>query len=234
MKGLILAAGAALLLWTALPLQAQEAPPRQITVTGEGRVETRPDMAVISLGVTHEAPTAREAMAMTSQDTAAVLERLAALGVSARDVQTADLSVRPVWNTRRMPDAQPREITGFAASNVVRARLRDMATLGAVLDAVVEDGANTLSGLSFGLQEPRPFEDQARREAVSDAMDKAALFAEAAGVELGPLISLTESGGSMPRPMGLEAASLARDAVPVAEGELTVMRSVVMVFAIGG
>lgn len=201
-----------------------------LTVTGEGRAEAAPDMATVTLGVTHEAETAKDAMDRVSADLGAVLATLRAAGIEERDLQTAGLRLSPVWTS--YDSRQTRRITGFRATNTVSARVRALDGLGNVLDAVLAEGANTFQGISFGLQEPTPVLDAARRAAVADAQRKAALYAKAAGVTLGPLQSLGELGAAAPRPMVMEAARMASDAVPVAPGEMTLSAQVTMVFAL--
>lgn len=214
----------------ALPVaaSAQDSAPT-LTVTGEGSAAAVPDMATITLGVTAQDADAGAAMAATSEVADAIIARLDAMGIAARDRQTSDIGLQPVWNNRNS-DEDPR-ITGYEASNRLQVRVRDLSQLGDVLGAVTEDGANRLSGLSFGLQEPGPVEDDARRDAVEDAMSKAKVLAEAAGVTLGPVVSISEQGGGYrPEPM-MEMARMA--SVPVAAGETTIGARVTMVFSIG-
>ena len=200
-----------------------------LTVTGEGSVSAVPDMATITLGVSHRDPSAKAAMDRTSDRVEAILDRLAGLGVEARDIQTTDLSLNPVW-AQTSASGEP-QVDGFEASNRVTVRLRDIASVGEVLESVLEDGANRLDGLNFGLQDQRPLLDEARRRAVADAMAKAELYAEAAGVPLGPVRSLTESGGMGPRTDMMFAARA--ESVPVAAGETTLTAQVTVVFDIG-
>lgn len=204
---------------------------RVISVTGQGMVDASPDMATITLGVTNEAAEAATAMDLTSDAVGLILVRLDQLGVAPRDIQTRRLELSPVWSGRGSNTTQPPKITGFVARNTVMVRVRDLDGLGGILDAVVADGANDFNGLSFGLQDPQPQADAARRSAVEDAMRKAALLAEAAGLTLGPVQSISEQGGR-PRPVMMEMAAARSDAVPVAPGELTVTATVSMVFAI--
>ncbi len=200
-------------------------PVPQIVVSGEGRVEARPDMATVSLGVTTEAETAAEALDENSTRMAEVLAQLREAGIEERDLQTSGLSLGPRWDygggTR-----QPRLI-GFTATNSLSVRVRDLDTLGGILDRSVRDGANTFNGLTFGLIEPQPVLDEARRRAVADARRKAELYAEAAGVTLGPILTLTESGGiAPPQPMMRMAAAEMSDAVPIAQGEVNITANV--------
>lgn len=212
--------------------QAQSAEaPRQISVSGTGRVDLAPDMATVRIGVTHQDEDAAAALQQTSDAVAAMLARLTELGIAPRDVQTAGLSLNPVWRDRPEQQGQPMP-WGFEASNVVSLRLRDIAALGEVLDSLVADGANRLDGVSFGLQDPEASMDEARRLAVADARRKATLFAEAAGVALGQVIDLTETGMATPRPQMMEMAAMRADSVPVAAGEVGITASVQMTFAL--
>ncbi|WP_238370274.1 SIMPL domain-containing protein [Heliomarina baculiformis] len=204
---------------------------RQIIVNGEGEVTAAPDMATITLGVTHRADEAKAAMDTTSDNVAAILERLATLGVAESDMQTRNLTLNPVWSDNGRTDLEQNVITGFVASNTIYVRVRDLESLGPLLDAVIEDGANDFNGLQFSMQNPDPLMDEARKAAVKDAMAKAVLYADAAGIELGQVRSITEQGGG--RPMMMEmAASARKGGVPIAAGEVTVSSSVSMVFDI--
>lgn len=219
-----------LLLASALALPAAQiayAESAQITVTGEATVAVAPDMAVVSLGVTTTGKTAAEAMEANSSAMTAVMDRLRNAGVSETDLQTATLQLNPNWNSSSSSSAQ--SITGYTASNQVSVRLRALDTLGTVLDAAISDGANTLNGVSFDLANKRPVQDQARGAAVKDAIARATLLAEAAGVKLGKIAAITEGGAAAgPTPMfRMDAAS-----VPVAAGELEITQSVTLTFDI--
>lgn len=205
---------------------------RVISVNGTATLEAAPDMATITLGVTQEAPEANVALAATSQAVADVIVRLQSAGVAERDMQTRGLSLQPVWSNRRNSDNDPPQITGFVARNALVVRVRDLAALGMILDRSVQDGANSFDGLQFGLQDPEPLQAEARKAAVRDAMARAAQLAEAAGITLGPVQSISESGGT-PRPMQMEMASARMSAdVPIAAGEVGIGAQVSMVFLI--
>ena len=219
-------------LMLALPAYAETAP-ATISVSGEGKVEIAPDMATLNLGVTTEADTAAAALTANSAGLAAALARLRAAGIAERDIQTTGLTISPRYDYRN--DGSQPQINGYIASNMVMVRVRDLSILGATLDGAVADGANTLNGIAFGLQEPDATLDEARRRAVTDAAHKAALYAEAAGVKLGRIASIAEQmnfGG--PQPMMMAEASFAKDggSVPVASGELSVASTVSVIYEI--
>ena len=216
-----------LLCVVALPVAAQEA--RTITVTGQARVSAPPDMAVLRLGVSREARGASDAMRAASEAAAAVLAQVEASGVAPRDVQTANVSLAPRW--QHSQDTAPR-VVGYVASNDLMVRVRDLESLGALMDAVVSDGANQMNGLSFAIADPRPLEDKARTEAVADARAKATLLAEAAGVGLGPVMTISENGGFQQPMVMARGAMMEASAVPIAAGEMDVSAGVTVVFAI--
>lgn len=211
---------------------AAEEARRQISVTGEGLVTAAPDMATITLGASFEAREARAAVAAVSQAVAGTLDSLKALGVEPRDLQTRHLSLSPLLDDRGSYSGGPRKVAGFHASNSVLVRVRDLAALGGILDGILEAGANQFGGLRFSVQDPAPLMEAARRKAVADAMARAAVLADAAGVTLGEVISINDQGGGLG---GMEMATARRGgSVPIAEGEISVRVSVSVVFAIGG
>lgn len=205
---------------------------RRISVTGEAQVEATPDMATLSLGVTSEAEEAADAMSQTSDAVARILERLTGMGLEQRDVQTQSLTLNPVWSNQTEMEPQRAEITGYAASNIVLVRVRDMEALGGILDAVVADGANEFNGLSFGMQNPDELADEARKQAVAVARAKAELLAQAAGVTLGEVVSITDQDRGRPAPRMMEMTMAKDGGMPVASGEITIDASVSMDFAI--
>lgn len=201
----------------------------QITVTGEGSVAAAPDMASISLGVTTQAATAAEAMAQNSAAMQAVMDRLQGAGIDARDLQTSNLALNPNWVQDE--GMQTPEIRGYTVSNMLTARVRDLAILGSVLDAAVQDGANTLNGLTFEQSNPKPAQAEARKLAVEDAKSKASEMLAAAGASLGKIVSITESGGYI-SPMPMAKSMMEDAAVPVAGGEIGISAQVTIVFEI--
>lgn len=222
-----------------LAAQAQEAAsapadlPRVIQVVGEGRATAAPDMARISLGVSHQAKTAGEAMDAMSAGTSAVLARLGAMGVNQADIQTGQLMLEPAYNYNT-PDGTP-EMIGFIATQMLDVKVRDIGKLGEVLDAVVSDGANRVNGVTFDVADPKAATDEARRDAVADAHDRAELYAEAAGVTLGDLVSISEStvyAPPMPMYDARGGAAAAAESVPVAPGQLSLMTNVTVTYAI--
>lgn len=213
-----------------LPVFADSA--GKITVTGEGRITTVPDMATINLGVSTQARTSAEALTANSKALKQVLSEIQGAGIAERDIQTSGLSLSPVWSKNSSSSGGARNIVGFAVGNQVTIRIRKLDTVGSILDLVVKNGANQFHGLVFGVQEPGPAEDEARRLAVEEAMRKADLMAGAAGVELGAILQMNEYGSPGVRPMMARADMMMSDSMPIAGGEVSIGASVTMVYEI--
>lgn len=220
--------------------QAQTPPsPPQITVTGEGEHAMPPDMATITMAVVREADTARAAMAASSQAMREVLGALRGAGIAERDVQTSGLNIQPRYAQQVPPrPGQPYvelapKIAGYSVSNQVTVRIRRIADAGDILDKVVALGVNQGGNIAFSVDDPKPALSEARRRAVADAIDKAMVLAEAAGVKLGRVSSMQE-GSSRTHPMPMQARafdSMAKGA-PIAAGESTYQSHVTMTFEI--
>jgi uncharacterized protein YggE len=208
--------------------------PRIISVSGEGEVKTRPDMATISTGVVTEGVTAKEALAKNNGAMSAVIAALKNAGVSNDDIQTSDFSVSPKYPPYQPNQTTAPRIVGYTVSNTVTARVKNLDKLGGILDALVQAGSNQIHGISFGLNEPKATLNEARKKAVADARAKAELYAEAAGVSLGKVVQISESGAIMPppRPMMMAREAAADASVPIAVGQSAVVAHVSITFEI--
>lgn len=231
-------AAAALAIGLAAPATAQqEGRGPHIAVTGEGQVTTKPDMALVQIGVTQRAKEASKAMDAAAKALDRVLQRLHGAGIARADIQTGSLRLFPVYDQGdRAPQTQgegPR-IVAYEAGSTLDVRVRDLEALGGILDEAVGEGANELGGISFDVADRAPLQDRARHAAVKDAMHRAKLYAQAAGLGLGRVVSITEQGGGGgPRPMA-EASFAANRKMPVATGEIEIDQQVRMVFALSG
>lgn len=206
---------------------AAEAPHRTMTLTGTGTVMTAPDKAVITVGVATNARTAAAALKQNSASMTAVLDLLAAEGIAGEDIQTTNFSVSPriVYDNKNRNT--PPRVAGYTVTNQVRATIRDLNKMGPVLDKVVAAGSNRIDGIQFDTSEPQPVNDEARRRAVRDAVRKAKLIAEEAGVKLGGIMSISDTTARpIQRPIAGFARASAEAAVPVAAGQQAVRRQV--------
>ena len=226
---------AALMLASGLaPALGQTAANRTLTMSGQGEVRAAPDTVTLSAGVTSEAPTAAAALAANTTRMQSVFAALKKLGLADKDMQTANFSVWPQMAPQTANNnSQPPHVTGYHVSNQLQLRLDDVSRLGPAIDALVTAGANQMNGIDFAIKDSAPLLAEARADAVSDARAKAEIYAKAAGVSLGPILSIGENAGQWPRPvyMALPMARAAK-AVPVAAGEESITAEVSIVWEI--
>ena len=208
------------LLLSAPAVFAQDKPmDRLITVSATGHASAEPDRARISTGVTADAATAREALAANSEAMKAVIAGLKESGIEAKDIQTSMFNVEPRYTHPR--DGTAPVIDGYRVSNQVEIVVRDLSSLGGLLDKLVTLGANQMHGLAFEVSEADTLKDAARKEAVANARRRAELLAGAAGAEVGDVVTITEEVHfDGPRPMAMRA-SVAKEAAPIESGTAT-------------
>lgn len=224
--GLILAALVVLAAQTVA--MAEDAGTRTITITGTGTVYATPDKAIVTIGVETRAETAGAALAENNASMQAVMDALKAGGIAATDLQTSTFSISPVTARSSSDRSQPAKLVGYVVSNQVRATIRNLETTGALLDRVVRVGSNRIDNIRFAISEPEPHYDEARRLAVRDAMRKATLFAEEAGVKLGKIVTITQDRASRPVAYQREAALAAAPSVPIAAGQQSLSQQVII------
>ncbi len=201
--------------------------PRVLTVSGTGEVRGAPDQAQLSTGVVTQAATAAAALASNSRAMTSVFDTLKHAGIAEKNIQTSNFSVSPQYGSARQ--GGPQHIVGYQVSNTVTVMVDRLDKVGPALDALVAAGSNQIDGPNFSIADPKPLLAKAREEAVKDATARAQTLAAAAGVALGPVISISEGGGytSGPQPMYRLAMTAApAPPPPVAGGEEAVSASV--------
>lgn len=206
---------------------------RTIAVTGVGEAVGTPDMANLTIGVDAEGATAAEALRKNSAQMDATIKSLADAGVEKKDIQTSNLSVGAKYDYS--PDGRPPRIVGYQATNAVSVKLRNIDKAGAVIDKAVGVGANRLDSIWFSFADPKPILNLARKNAVADARERAALYADAAGVKLGPILQISDGYAPMPGPIPAMARMEAMDAAksaPISPGESTTSATVTVIYEI--
>ena len=190
---------AALLLCAAtLPAAAD---PAYLTVAGQGTVNATPDAVIINTGVVSSAKTAREALSANSQTMMALFAALKKLSVPDRSVRTTNLNLSPQYapappGSMALPFDRP--VVGYRVTNTVNVTLDEPGRAGAVLDALVVAGANQAGGLSYIFKNDQGLLSQARTEAVKNAVERAHTYAAAAGVTLGAIHAINDTGAISP------------------------------------
>ena len=198
---------------------------RTISLSGTGTVKLAPDIVSISTGVESDAAIAKDALAKNTASMTRVIEELKQSGIEPKDIQTTNFSVEPRYDDR--DDGKPAKLVGYHVTNSVFITLRDISKLGEVLDKIVGFGANSIGGVAFGVADREGVENEARKLAMADAIAKAKLYADAAGAELGPVLTISEQGGYQPYFEKRAAAPMASAApVPIEAGTESVSMQV--------
>lgn len=222
-----------LLLAPASVALAQTQPPtptdmsRTVSVSGTGQSSTTPDAAILTLGVETQAPDAGAALSQNNEQMAALIETFTGNAVAAEDIQTQAVRLQPQYAQPGVqPEIQPAqpptgtvsaEITGYIATNTVKVTVRDLTTVGQLLDAAVQAGSNQIYGIDFTVSDPTAALDEARAAAWADAQHKAEQLAELAGATLGEVMSINEFSQT-PIPLAQSSAMGAADMVPIQPG----------------
>ena len=204
--------------------------PRTITVYASGVIRGIPDVMELTLGVETRARSAAEALERNSDLARKVLAVLKLAGVPEQDLQTSNLSVSPVY------DDNGTAVIAYAVSNIVSARIRELDRVGAVVDAATEVAGDEIvvNGLYFSFDDNTELVAKAREDAVRRARTQAEQLASAAGVELGDLLSLTESSAPIGPAREYDAAEAASPdgAPPVNPGSQELLVDVTLVYEI--
>jgi uncharacterized protein YggE len=206
-------------------------PEHTISVMGTGRVTLTPDIADIRLGVSLTRPTATAARSAAADAMTKVVAAIKKGGVADKDIQTSLLSLQPVYDYST--NGQGR-LTGFQVTNIVAVTVRNIDTVGELVDASVNAGATSVDGVSFRVDDQTKAESQARTAAVADARAKANALASAAGVSITGVSSIAENVAPVPYPIPYAAGAPAKDAsTPVQPGTTEVDVVVAVVYLIG-
>lgn len=205
----------------------------RIVVTGEGEAMVAPDMALLSLSVMREAKTAREALDANNAAMTQVTEAIKQFGIADRDLQTAGLQIMPRYNYTNKPDGtQEAELVAYQVTNTLSVRVRELVKTGEIIDKAVSLGVNQGGNIVFTNDDPSGTITEARRNAVAEATAKARTLADAAGVELGRVIEISDQAfGAQPMPIQAKAFDRAMEAsVPIEAGENSYRVQVNMTF----
>lgn len=187
----------------AVPVQVPAISGTRLDVNATGEVTRVPDLAIISAGVQTLQPTATAAI----EENAARMERVRAAlkraGIEDRDIQTSSINLNPEY---QYDQNRPPRLTGYRATNTVNVKFRDLKRTGAILDALVAEGANQINGPNLTIDKPESALDEARTKAIANGRARAELYARALGMRIVRLISVSEGGGyNVPPPMPVVA-----------------------------
>ncbi|AZO79558.1 MULTISPECIES: SIMPL domain-containing protein [unclassified Bosea (in: a-proteobacteria)] len=180
--------------------QTNEISKQGIFINSEGIVRLRPEIAIIRAGVVTEGRTADEALSKNRPAINRAVEIVRKYGIASVDVTTSQLRINPKYTQPALNPGAPRAapaIDGYEARTELEIIVRDLTKPGPLVDDLVKSGSNSISSLTFALTEPGKAKNEARRMAAQAAKERASLYAEALGLQLGELISITETEYSM-------------------------------------
>jgi len=209
---------------------AQSISGTRLDISATGEATRVPDVAIISAGVVTKATTARAALSQNATQMERVRAALKRAGIADRDIQTSTINLNPEY---RYADNQPPTLTGYSATNQLNIRFRDIAKSGDILDALVAQGANSISGPNLTIDKPDEATDEARTKALGVGRARAEQYARALGMRVVRLVSVSESGGGYappPMPMAVMAQARERDYTKIDPGEQKLSVTLGMVF----
>ena len=204
---------------------ADDDKPATISVSATGSATVAPDMAVLQLSVQREGKTAREALTANNQAMTGVLAAMKDEGIEDRDLQTSNFNIQPRYvypKPSKNEQPKPPEIVGYIVSNSLTVRVRKLDGLGEILDKSVSLGVNSGGNVMFTSENSEPIIEMARKNAMAKAIAKAKTLTEAAGVQLGNIMQISEQNRGRPRPRAMArmaSADMESAKVPIASGE---------------
>ena len=204
-----------------------------LTINTSAQASATPDIALISAGVVVQDADSAVAMRNNASQMQKVMAALKAAGIAERDIQTSGISLQPQYT---YAENQPPRLHGYQASNSVNIKVRELGRLGRVLDALAAQGANQINGPSFAIDQPEPLYQQARLEALAKARSQAESYANALGLKVRRVVSLSENShaGMPPMPMmAMRSAAKAEMDTPIAAGQSSVEVRLDVVFELG-
>lgn len=207
---------------------------RTMSVSGRGTVELSPDIARVNIGIRSQSPDVAQALKENTANAEAIIQKLLDLGVEQNDIQTRNFNVYPQQNQQPGPEGEVEETQTFVVENTVSVTVRDLDSLGEILSTAVQEGANTIHGVTFDVEDRETAVEEARGLAIENAKAQAEAIAETAGVVLGPVHSIRINEGSptpVARAVEMEAAQ-GGGAVPISGGQLTIRVTANLTFQI--
>lgn len=225
--------GVALLATGCAPAPTTQGTETGLTVTGRGEATGEPDVAFVEIGIDVQDEDLGAAVNEANRVIADITAALSELGIAEEDIQTQSFNV---FQDQRFDTNGPTGEIFYNVSNILSIRIVDIESTGDVLEISLENGANQIYGLNFGIDDPQGLQDEARTAAIEDAQRKAEGMAADLGVELGDPIFVSEGGSFSPVPGPRFATGVAEAAdfseVPVSTGQLNVSSSVTVTFEI--
>ena len=167
----------------------------QISVSGEGKVYAKPDVAVVDLGVTTQGNTTADVIKINTDKMNAVIQAIKDSDVDEKDITSTTYNLSPLYN---YTEAVGRVFEGYTLDQNIEVKIRDFTKIGDILSMATAKGANLANDLQFTIDNPEQFKDEARAKAIEQAKANAQNLAKSSGIKLGKLINVYENYNSYP------------------------------------
>lgn len=201
--------------------------PHEISVSGTGKAYIKPDIALVSFGVTSQAAKSQDAVNQNNTKMNAIIAVIKGLGVQDKDIQTTLYNLSPVYGYERQgsapvsvksgsvsspvyyPVPANQVITGYSLEQQVSVKIRNFDNINAIVDKATSSGATNVGQLSFTVDNPEMAQSEARALAITAAKQKMEAIAKESGISIGKLVNVSEGYGVYPQPM--YASAVAKD-----------------------
>jgi uncharacterized protein YggE len=206
--------------------------PQDISVSGQGKIYAKPDVAVLVLGSKDEAMKVADAVKVNTEKVNKIIKDVKDLGVSENDIQTTQYRIAPKYN---WTESRGQVLEGYTVTQEITVKVRDFEKIGVILDKATSNGANEIGALQFNIDNPEKAQADARAKAIQQAKEKAKVLANQSGLKIVKLVNVSE-GGYYPQPsyakgggVMLETASVAPDIQP---GQMEINSTVTLTYRV--
>jgi len=173
-----------------------------VSFSGEGKVVSMADVAIVNLSIVTEAATSKSAQDNNSKKSKSVVDFLKKQKIDDKDIKTLSYNIYPQYS---YPERENPKISGYQVNQTMEVKIRILEEVSGILDGIVSAGVNQVNNLSFEIDDPEKLKSDARKMAIADAKKKARELEKELGIDLGKIINFSESAGGFPTPIYLEA-----------------------------
>lgn len=207
--------------------------PQEISISGNGKVYAKPDVAVLVLGVEDRGARIADIVGTNTSKMNKIIKDVKDLGVDEKDIQTTQYTISPEYNWTELGG---RIFVGYVLTQQITVKVRDFEKIGSILDKATSDGANTVGDLQFTIDDPEKIRAEARKKAIEEAKAKALTLAKQAGLKIVKLVNIYEGSGGYPQPIYGKGGAVAMEAVNVAPdiqaGQMEITSTVTLTYRV--
>jgi len=189
-----------------------------ITVSGEGEVLAKPDIATFSFSVLAEGDDAATAQEESAKAVNEIIGYLKAESIDEKDIKTQYYNLNPRYDYVRSVCTQEgfcppgeRVLRGYEVNQTIQVKVRAVDEAGMLISGVGARGATNVSSLQFTIDDEDVFVAEARGKAIRDAKEKAQKLADDLDVRIVKILGFYENGGGYPTPMYMESRAVGGD-----------------------